>query len=106
VALEAPYGKNRSNIPTHERIYISGENPKLSNLEIEIGLSGNMRKQGAGAPDFKTSGEYFYPYELGNLPIDITTKVLNRAHKAILPISIGTSTASMAGIVPIAIGKP
>lgn len=106
VALEAPYGKNRSNIPTHERIYVSGENPKLSNLEIEIGLSGNMRKQGAGAPDFKTSGEYFYPYELGNLPIDITTKVLNRAHKAILPISIGTSAASMAGIVPIAIGKP
>lgn len=106
VAYEAPYGVNRSNIPTHERVYIKGENPQLSNIEQKVGLSGDMRQRGAGAPDVKVSGEYFYPYELGNLPIDITTKVLNGIHKTILPITYGIGTAGLAGMVPYVIEKP
>jgi hypothetical protein len=106
VAFEAPYGINRSNIPTHERIYVSGENPKLTNLEIETGLSGDMRRQGAGAPDVKISGKHFYPYELGNTPIDVTTKIVNGVSDAILPTMGTASILGAAGIVPHIFGAP
>lgn len=106
VAFEAPYGVNRSNIPTHERIYISGENPKIIDLKQTIGIDGKTRKRGAGAADVKISGDYFYPYELGSLGVDRITKGLNYVQKAAMPTLFTASGFGLAGIVPYLINKP